>query len=96
MEEDEDTNKEGHDVNNDMAEIKRMLHQLAVCIDRIEAQQWGRKSSDGERDVTTYHQHIDRIETFNQDGDGSDWEICVGPFHRCALLCESGERGRTC
>ncbi|KAL6134789.1 hypothetical protein ACLB2K_067017 [Fragaria x ananassa] len=92
MEEDEDTNKEGRDVNNDMAEIKGMLQQLAVRIDRIEAQRRGRMSSDVERDVTTYHQHIDRIETFNQDGDGSDGEICVGPFHCCAPLCESDER----
>ncbi|KAL6222928.1 hypothetical protein ACLB2K_006318 [Fragaria x ananassa] len=84
---------EGRDVKNDMAEIKRMLQQLAVRIYRLEARRRGRKSSDGERDVTTYHQRIDRIETFNQDGDGSDREICVGPFHRCAPLCESGEKG---
>ena len=84
---------EGHDVNNDMVEIKMMLQQLTVRIDRIEARRRGRKSSDGERDVTTYHQRIDRIKTFNQDGDGSNGEICVGPFHRCAPLCELGERG---
>ncbi|KAL6211417.1 hypothetical protein ACLB2K_016643 [Fragaria x ananassa] len=84
---------EGRDVNNDMAEIKWMLQQLAVRIDRIEARRRGRKSSDGERDVTIYHQRIDRIETFNRDGDGSVGEICVGPFHRCVPLCETGEKG---
>ncbi|KAL6197457.1 hypothetical protein ACLB2K_033065 [Fragaria x ananassa] len=66
---------EGRDVKNDMAEIKRMFQQLAVRIDRIEARRRSRKSFDRERDVTTYHQRIDRIETFNQDGDGSDGEI---------------------
>ncbi|KAL6189245.1 hypothetical protein ACLB2K_040634 [Fragaria x ananassa] len=80
---------EGRDVKNDMAEIKRMLQQLAVRIDHIEARRRSRKSFDRERDVTTYHQRIDRIKTFNQDGDGSDGEICVGLFHRCAPLCES-------
>ncbi|KAL6185225.1 hypothetical protein ACLB2K_041359 [Fragaria x ananassa] len=84
---------EGRDVKNDMAEIKRMFQQLAVHIDRIEARRRSRKSFDRERDVTTYHQRIDRIETFNQDGDGSDEEICIGLFHQCAPLCESGEKG---
>ena len=86
---------EGRDVNNDMAEIKRMLKQLEVRIDRIEARRRGRKSSDGERNVTTYHQRIDRIETFDQEGDGFDGEICVGPVHKWAPLCESDEEG-TC
>ena len=86
---------EGRDVNNDMAEIKRMLQQLAVRIDRIEARRRGRKSSDGERNATTYHQRINRIETFNHKGDSSDGEICVGPFHRSAPLCESGEEGHS-
>ncbi|KAL6210631.1 hypothetical protein ACLB2K_015863 [Fragaria x ananassa] len=84
---------EGRDDKNDIAEIKRMLQQLVVRIDRIEARRRSRKSFDRERDVTTYHQRIDRIETFNQDGDGSDGDICVGLFHRCAPLCESSEKG---
>ncbi|KAL6196487.1 hypothetical protein ACLB2K_032102 [Fragaria x ananassa] len=47
---------EGRDLNNDITEIKRMFQQLSVSIDRIEARLRGRKSSNGERDVTaTYH-----------------------------------------
>ena len=84
---------DGRDVNNDTTKIKRMLQQLAVRIDCIEPRRRSRKSSDGEREFTTYR--LDRIETFNQNGDGSDGEICVGPFHRCAPLCESGERGHS-
>ena len=87
---------EGRDVNNDMAEIKRMLKQLEVRIDRIEARRRGRKSSDGERNVTTYHQRVDRIETFYQEGDSSDGEIYVDPFHLRASLCESEKRGEPC
>ncbi|XP_040375382.1 uncharacterized protein LOC121053078 [Rosa chinensis] len=79
---------EGRDINNDMAEIKRMLQQLAVRLDRIETRRRGHKSFDGERNVTTYHQRVDRIETRQQDRKSSDGERNVTTYNQCVNRIE--------